>query len=87
MTCGSCSSESCVGKIKVQLSTFHPTPSKQEREAYRIHKQCFDHIAGKRSFRDEYNLIMAKKSTLPAACRNFIVEQAKGWEEEIIILK
>lgn len=57
-------------------------PTKQELEAARLHWICFNHIAGKRTFRDEYNLILEKKSTLPAACRKFIIEEAKGWPPE-----
>lgn len=56
--------------------------SKKELEDGRLYWICFDHISGKRTFRDEYNLILEKKSTLPSACRNFIIKQSKEWLSE-----
>lgn len=57
-------------------------PTKQERENHRIFVAIYNHINGKRTLHDEYNLILEKKSTLPAVCRNFIIEEAKSWPSE-----
>jgi len=41
----------------------------------RIYERCWNHIAKySRTFREEYNLIMAGRSILPKACRNFIIQ-------------
>lgn len=44
-------------------------PTKEER----IFDKVYNHIEGKRTLRDEYNLINEKKSTLPKACRDYVV--------------
>lgn len=38
-----------------------------------IANEVFDHISGKRSLRDEYELILNKKSLLSRRCRDYVV--------------
>jgi len=56
--------------------------TKQEIEMARLYWKCYNHVAGKRTFRDEYNLILEKKSELPVACRNFIILMSETWPNE-----
>jgi hypothetical protein len=45
-------------------------PTKEDRMYWEIR----DHIDGKRSLQDEYDLVKAKKSTLSRALRDFLVK-------------
>lgn len=47
-------------------------------EEDRIYEKIFNHINGIRTFRDEYNLILAKKSTLPRKCRDYLVKMIES---------
>ena len=38
-------------------------------------KRILQHINGKRSFRDEYELVLAKKSGLTSACRKILIKR------------
>lgn len=46
---------------------------KEHASQTRIHWIVFGHISGKRTLRDEYNLIKNKTSTLPRTCRDYVI--------------
>ena len=61
------------------FSNISPDRVKEER----LWNAIYDHISGKRTLREEYNLIKEKKSTLPAAHRAYVVkliEETKNTE-------
>jgi hypothetical protein len=45
---------------------------KMKEKEHNIHWKVFDHISGKRTLRDEYDLIKEKKSTLSKTCRDYV---------------
>jgi len=45
----------------------------KHEKSVRVHWRIFDHINSKRTLRDEYHLILAKKSTLPRLCRDYVI--------------
>ena len=55
-------------------------PYIQENEKFtdkehRLYWEIYDYLNGKRSFRDEYNLILEKKSELSKAQRDYLIKQ------------
>lgn len=43
----------------------------------RLYDEVMSHINGKRSLREEYDLIMQKKSELSARCREWVIKNVK----------
>ena len=54
---------------------------KEERRNDRIYWEIFDHVNGKRTFREEYELVKQKKSGLSARCKKYLINafENKDW--------
>jgi MinD-like ATPase involved in chromosome partitioning or flagellar assembly len=50
---------------------YPPSNTKEEI----LFRKIYNHINGKRSLRDEYNLIIERKSTLTSACRKYLLQK------------
>lgn len=51
---------------------------REHKKLVKIHWKVFDHISGKRSLLDEYDLIKLKKSTLTKICRSYVIDKIEG---------
>ncbi len=49
------------------------TEEKRTERESRLYWAIYDHITGKRTFRDEYVLVLEKKSTLSKAQREYLI--------------
>jgi len=62
--------KSADGSDMEEISDFTFFPTKEDRMYWEIR----NHIDGKRSLQDEYDLVKAKKSTLSRVLRDFLVK-------------
>ena len=56
--------------------------TKEQLADMRRYEEVIKHISGKRSFKDEYELILQKKSTLTKSQRDWLVDQIENSEKE-----
>lgn len=56
--------------------------AKEERRLNRIYKEILEHINGKRTLQDEYNLIKNKQSGMSARCKKFLVDLIENFKTE-----